>query len=119
MDDMHAALGQFRRQRPHRQVGLLSQPRQKPVPDFARQDRTAMPADLAEHLPASRPLPLADPNRRSDRYPEPLRRAPNRRTILQSRSNSNPEINRKWQHHEHPHHRVVPVNHGSTTKGIP
>jgi len=63
MDNIHPARGQFRPQRPHGQVGLPGQPRQKPIPDRTRKDRAAMSPDLAGSLPATRTLPLTDPNR--------------------------------------------------------
>lgn len=96
MDNMHPAISQFRRKRPHRQIGLLSEARQQPVPGRTLQLGAAMPADLAMPLTQPRPSPLANPNRRSHRNPEPLCRLTNRHAIAQSHRNPIPQINRQW-----------------------
>ena len=58
-----AARRQFHRQGAHRQIGLLGQTREKPVPGFACQDSPAMTADLAGKQPTACTLPLTDPRR--------------------------------------------------------
>jgi hypothetical protein len=62
MCHQHAAPGQLHRQRPHRQVGLLGQPRQKPASGLTCQNAGAVTANLARNLPATRALTLADPH---------------------------------------------------------
>ena len=89
---VHTRRGQFRRQGTHREVGLLSQSQQHPVPAFASKHRAAAPADLAGKLPATRAVPLTDPNGRGHRNPEPLRSGPNRPALLQSRRNPRPKV---------------------------
>ena len=87
MRHRHTARGQFRCQRPHRQVGLLGQSHQQPLPAFAGKHRATAPADLAGNLPAARALPLTDPNGRSHRNTGPLGNGPNRLALLQRARN--------------------------------
>lgn len=96
MNDLHAALGQFRCQRPHGQIGFFGQTRQQPIPGLTLQSRRAMPPNLAGNLPATGTLALPDPNRRRHRHPEPLRSPTNRLALSQSRRDPHPEINRQW-----------------------
>ena len=95
MDDMHPAVRQFRRERPHGQAGLLGEARQQPVSGRALQLGVAVRADLAMPLTQPGLLPLANPHRRSHRNPEPLCRLTNRTAFTQCRSNSMPQINRQ------------------------
>ena len=96
MDDMHPAIRQFSRERPHGQIGLLGEARQQPVSGRALQLGAAVPADLAMPLTQPGLSPLAHPNRRSHRNPEPLCRLTNRRSFPKSRGNPIPQINRQW-----------------------
>ena len=96
MDDMHPTIRQFRRERPHGQIRLFGKARQQPVPGLALQLGAAVTTDLAMPLTQPGLLPLAHPNRRSHRNPEPLCRLTNRRAVTQRRSNSMPQVNRQW-----------------------
>ena len=96
MHDMHPAIRQFSRQRPHGQVGLFGEAGQQPVPGLALQLGPSVPADLAMPLTQPGLPPLANTNRRSHRNPEPFCRLANRRTRFQSRRNPTPQINRQW-----------------------
>ena len=102
MGHPHPARRQLRRERPHREVGLLRKPGQQPVSGLSRQDRATMPPDLAGPLTQAASLSLPDPHRRGHRDPEALRRRPNRLTLRKGNGNSPAQVQRKWYHHAPP-----------------
>jgi hypothetical protein len=118
MRDRYAPRGQFRRERAHRQIGLLGQPGQQPVPAVASERRTAAPSDFARHLPTPCTLSLPDPHRRSDRHTEPFRRSPDRLPILKGLRNPCPDIYGQWQNHASLLHLVETLNHETPSAGI-
>lgn len=96
MNDMHAAIRQFRGQRPDGQIGLLGQAGQQPIPGLSFQNGAAVPTNLAGNLPAATSMALPDPNRGRHRHPEPLRGHTNRFARFQRRRDPHPEIDRQW-----------------------
>jgi hypothetical protein len=96
MHDMHPAIRQFRRQRPHGQIGLLGQAGQNPISRLALQLGAAVSADLGMFLTQPGLSSLAHPDRRRNRNSKPLCSLTDRHPIVQGSRNPNPQVNRKW-----------------------
>jgi hypothetical protein len=120
INDMPAAVRQFRGQRPDGQIGLLGQAGQQPIPGLAVQNGAAVPTDLAGNLPAATSMALPDPNCGRHRHPEalrchpePFRRAANAAAIRTLRSIDSGKTILA------PHHPVGEVNQNLNIMGIP